>query len=631
MNEHFVNIKVDREERPDIDSIYMNAVVAMTRQGGWPMTVFLLPNGTPFYGGTYFPPDDKAARYRMPSFKQVLRSLAEAYHSSRDELESRSQELLEHLRQQTSHASAEGKLNRDLLEEALMNLGNAFDLRNGGFGGAPKFPQPMTLEFLLRSHARASDSQTLGMLEHTLYKMARGGMYDQLGGGFHRYSVDDIWLVPHFEKMLYDNAQLARMYVETFQVTGDPFYRRVAEETFAYLMREMRHPQGGFYSTQDADSPEYEGGESEEGTFFVWTPDQIREVLGADATLFSQIFGVTAQGNFEGRNILHLPRPLEDIVRVTGVTEDRLFEVMERGRSLLWAVRERRIKPARDEKILTAWNGMALRAFATGAAALDRADYLEVAQHNADFLLTNMRGDDGRILRSWKDGKAVLPGYLEDYALLADGLLALYGVDGNSRWLSETIGLANDMLDLFWEHDIGGFYDTSYDHEKLITRPRDVGDNATPSGNSVAADVLLRLAVLTGNDTYRARAEQTLGGMAELLRRFPTGFGRALCAADFALARVREVVLVGDMAAPDMRDLHSVLLHNYWPNIVLAVKPPESDEVLADLGLPLLEGRDRVDGKATAYVCEGFTCKMPVIDAASLRQQLAESSGGASA
>jgi hypothetical protein len=304
---------------------------------------------------------------------------------------------------------------------------------------------------------------------------------------------------------------------------------------------------------------------------------------------------------------------------------------MERGRSLLWAVRERRIKPARDEKILTAWNGMALRAFATGAAALDRADYLEVAQHNADFLLTNMRGDDGRILRSWKDGKAVLPGYLEDYALLADGLLALYGVDGNSRWLSEAIGLANDMLDLFWEHDIGGFYDTSYDHEKLITRPRDVGDNATPSGNSVAADVLLRLAVLTGNDTYRARAEQTLGGMTELLRRFPTGFGRALCAADFALARVREVVLVGDMAAPDMRDLHSVLLHNYWPNIVLAVKPPESDEVLADLGLPLLEGRDRVDGKATAYVCEGFTCKMPVTDAASLRQQLAESSGGASA
>jgi hypothetical protein len=621
MNEHFVNIKVDREERPDIDSIYMQAVIAMTQQGGWPMTVFLLPDGTPFFGGTYFPPDEKAARYRMPGFKQVLISVADYYRNQRDELTERGSMLLSHIDEQTRRSFGDAPLNSDMLDDALANLGQGFDRRNGGFGGSPKFPQPMTLEFLLRATLRTSSTQPLGMLELTLRKMARGGIYDQLGGGFHRYSVDERWLVPHFEKMLYDNAQLARLYLEAYQVTQEPFYRQIAEETLDYMLREMQHPQGGFYSTQDADSPPYQGAHSEEGVFFVWTPEEIREVLGADASLFSQLYDVTAPGNFEGRNILHMPRPLEEVARVTGVALERLEEVQQRGRRRLWEAREQRIKPARDEKVLTAWNGMALRAFAAAAAALGRADYLEAARRNADFLLTNLRRtEDGRLLRSWKDGRATLNGYLEDYAQLADGLLALSTADADPRWLGEALALADALLELFWDDANTTFYDTAHDHETLVTRPRDFGDNATPAGSSVAAEVLLRLAALTGNDIYRTRAEQTLASMTELMGRAPTGFGRLLCAADLALARVREVALVGDVQRDDMRDLLGVLHQSYWPHTVVAIKPTGNGATPPDL--PLLQGRDQVEGKATAYVCENFACKLPVTDAASLRQQL---------
>jgi hypothetical protein len=616
MNEHFVNVKVDREERPDIDNIYMNAVVAMTGQGGWPMTVFLFPDGMPFFGGTYFPPDEKAARYRMPGFKQILLSISDAYRTRRDELESRGQQLLDHLHQ-SSQAVAAGDLDIDMLDEALQTLGDSYDLRNGGFGGAPKFPQPMTLEFLLRSHVRTSSTQPLGMLEHTLSKMAQGGMYDQLGGGFHRYSVDEQWLVPHFEKMLYDNAQLARLYLETFQVTGDTFYRQIAEETLDYMVREMRHPDGGFYSTQDADSPPYSGAENEEGAFFVWTPEEVRDILGPDTSLFCQVFDVTTKGNFEGKNILHISRPLEEIARVTGVPLERLQAVVEKGKARLWAMRENRIKPARDEKILTAWNGMALRAFAVAGAALDRADYLAVAQYNASFVLANLRRPDGRVLRSWKDGKATLSGYLEDYAQLADGLLSLHAVDGNPRWLNEALHLADEMLALFWDDSLGAFYDTANDHEQLITRPRDFGDNATPSGTSVATEVLLKLAALTGNETYRTRAEQVLGGLATVLRRYPTGFGRVLCAADLALARLREVALVGDPAAPDMRDMLGVVHGAYRPYTVVAIKTPDDGPDVA-----LLKGRTQLAGQATAYVCENFACHLPVTEAEALRQQL---------
>jgi uncharacterized protein len=622
MNEHFINIKVDREERPDIDTIYMTAVQAMTGQGGWPLNMFLLPDGTPFYGGTYFPPEDKAARYGVPSFKRVLQSIIDAYTNRRSEINSSGQQLLDHLHKISSRQFEGGELNAEVLDVAFRDLVSNFDSQAGGFGRAPKFPQPMTLEFLLRYHIRTGNADARNMLEHTLRQMAQGGIYDQLGGGFHRYSVDAVWLVPHFEKMLYDNALLARMYVETNQATQDGFYRVIAEQTLDYIVREMRHPDGGFYSTQDADSLNALG-HKEEGAFFTWTPDEIREVLGADTALFCQIFDVTARGNFEGQNILHLPRPLTTIARVTGASAERLEEVIVQGRDKLFAARERRPKPDRDEKILTAWNGMALRAFAVAAAAFERDDYLKVAQDNADFLLRALRREDGRVLRSWKDGKATLPGYLEDYALLIDGLLALYGVDGNPRRLRECLTLADAMLNLFWDATLGGFYDTGTDHEALVTRPRDVSDNATPSGSSTATEVLLRLAALTGNDTYRQRAEQILTGHTEMLRRVPLGFGRMLCAADFALARVREVALVGDPNAADMQALLGEIHHGYRPHLVSAQLHPGDTEA-AQL-TPLLRDRTQIEGKATAYVCEGFTCNLPVTDVEALRSQIGPS------
>ncbi len=620
MNEHFVNIKVDREERPDLDSIYMTAVQAMTGQGGWPLNTFLLPDGTPFYGGTYFPPESKATRYGVPSFKQVLLSVADAYKHRRADLTNAGQELLAHLRRLSAGQTTMGTLSVQTLETAFKDLARNFDRTHGGFGQAPKFPQPMTLEFLLRYHIRTGNTDARHMLEHTLRQMALGGMYDQLGGGFHRYSVDAFWLVPHFEKMLYDNALLARLYVETFQMTGDTFYRRIAEETLAYMQREMLHDAGGFYSTQDADSATHVGGHKEEGAFFVWTPEQVREALGSDAALFCQIFDVTLHGNFEGHNILHRPRPLDEIARVTGVALERLEDIVARGRTRLFAIREQRPKPDRDEKVLTAWNGMALRAFATAAAAFDRADYLQVAQRNADFLLRALCRADGRVLRSWKDGQARLLGYLEDYALLADGLLALYGVDGNSRWLQATLTLTDAMLDLFWDETLPGFYDTAHDHEALVTRPRDISDNATPSGNSVATDVLLRLAALTGKVTYRTRAEQVLSSQAEMLRRFPMGFGRLLCAADFALAPVQEVALVGDPAASDMQALLRVMHAAYRPYVVLAQLHP--GDHLAPTLTPLLQARPMINGIATAYVCANFTCKQPVTEPGELQAQL---------
>jgi uncharacterized protein len=620
MNEHFVNIKVDREERPDIDIIYMTAVQAMTGGGGWPMTVFLTPDGVPFYGGTYFPPTD---RQGMPSFTRVLRSVAEAYKNRRGELQSAGQELLEHIRAASSARLPEGTLSRDTLDRAFDALESRYEPRHGGFGGAPKFPQPMTLEFLLRYAQRTASGPGMAMLEKTLRSMAAGGMYDQLGGGFHRYSVDEEWLVPHFEKMLYDNALLARVYVEAFQATGDPFYRRVAEETLDYLAREMRHPDGGFYSTQDADSlSEHGAALKEEGAFFVWTPAEVREVLGGDALAFSQIFDITDRGNFEGRNILRVKREPADVARVTGMPVEKIEAIVERGRQQLFAARARRPLPDRDDKVLTAWNGMALRAFAHAARALGRDDYREIARQNGEFLLRELRRADGTLLRSWKDGRAATAiGYLEDYALLADGLLALYEATFAPRWLLEARALADAMLERFWDDAIAGFYDTAADHEALIVRPRDTGDNATPSGNSAAADVLLRLAVIFDDATYRARAQAVLGSLAQLMERYPTGFGRCLAAAEFALAGVKEIALVGEPQAPDTYALVEAIFRPFLPNKVVLLRAPGQEP--PELPSPLLEGRTQIDGQATAYVCEHYTCKLPCSDPATLAEQLA--------
>jgi uncharacterized protein len=643
MNELFVNIKVDREERPDIDNIYMTAVQAMTGGGGWPMTVFMTAEGVPFYGGTYFPP---TPRHQLPAFSQVLNAVADAYKNRRSELLESGANLLAHMRQASTSRLAEGQISSAMLDEAYASLHGQFEPTYGGFGGAPKFPQPMTFEFLLRYAQRTNTSLAWTMLDKTLHAMAEGGMYDQLGGGFHRYSVDDRWLVPHFEKMLYDNALLARVYIEVFQATGEPFYRRIAEETLDYLAREMRHPSGGFYSTQDADSlPTAESHESEEGAFFVWTPTELREALGGDAMIFAQLFDVTEKGNFEGKNILHVARTPADVARVTGMSIEKIEDLVARSKRKLLDARARRPHPATDDKVLTAWNGMALRAFAQAASALGRDDYRDIARQNAEFLLRQMRTEGGTLLRSWRDRSEIrderlendqrdtepqspisnlqspTPGFLEDYALLADGLLALYEATFEPRWLLEAQALADTMLARFWDDEIAGFYDTAADHQALVVRPRDTGDNATPSGNSAAAEVLLRLALIFDQAEYRARAEAVLGSLAPFMARYPTGFGRYLAAAEFALSTPKEIALVGEPDAPDTQALRAAIFQPYRPNKVVVLRRP--DEISPAIASPLLEQRAQIGGVATAYVCENYACKLPVTQAKALVQQLA--------
>jgi uncharacterized protein YyaL (SSP411 family) len=608
MNDNFVNIKVDREERPDLDTIYMEAVQAMSGQGGWPMTVFVTPDGVPFYGGTYFPPTD---RLGMPGFRRVLTSVGEAYRRAPDEIRRSADQLRSHLGRSLMGHEA-GALDERVAAAAYQGLAASFDARHGGFGGAPKFPQPMNLEFLLCYYKRTGEPHALEMARVTLDHMRRGGIYDQLGGGFHRYSTDDVWLVPHFEKMLYDNALLARVYLEAYQVTGDEEYRQVVEETLGYVLREMTGPEGGFYSAQDADS------EGEEGKFFIWTPREIAEVLGpGDAPLVVAYYGVTEQGNFEGRNILHLARPAEEVAQAHGVSPEKVRAAVERARRLLFAARERRVKPGRDEKVLTAWNGLMLRAFAEAARVLGRADYRATAEKNAAFLLATLRRD-GRLLRTYKDGRARLNGYVEDYAALADGLLALYEVTFEPRWFAEARTLAEEMLRHFWDDAEGGFFNTSDDHEQLISRPKDLFDNAVPAGNSMAVDVLLRLGALTGEGRYAERAERTLQALSGVIPRAPGAFGRLLAALEFLLATPTEVAIAGDPDAPDTQALLAVVNGAYLPSVVTAVTRPGAMEA----GVALLEGRAMVDGRAAAYVCHHFACRRPVTTPQDLAREL---------
>jgi uncharacterized protein YyaL (SSP411 family) len=554
LNEHFISIKVDREERPDLDRIYMNAVQAMTGSGGWPMSVFLTPEGQPFYGGTYFPP---TPRYGMPSFTQMLTAVADGWQNRRQELVESGQRLVVALEQQ----SAIGGSVRDLrptedlkpatVESAFQSLLKRFDRVHGGWGDAPKFPQPMALEFLLRYHHVTGAPQALRMVSQTLEAMARGGMYDQLGGGFHRYSVDDHWLVPHFEKMLYDNAQLARVYLHAWQVTVEPFYRTITEEILDYVVREMTDPVGGFYSTQDADS------EGEEGKFFVWMLDEIRDLLSAEADAFIAAYGVTERGNFEGRNILELVGDM-----------DQLGDLAE-ARRRLFEAREQRVHPGRDEKVLTSWSGLMLAAFAEAARALDRDDYRQVAERNADFLLRELCNAEGRLQHTWKAGVAPKSkngnGYLEDYTHLIEGLLELYQTTFDPRWYQAARELAEVMIEHFSAPD-GGFFDTSDDHERLITRPRELQDSAVPSGNAMAALVLLRLAGLAVEPRYIELAHRSLSQVQPLLAKYPLGFAQWLIALDYALSHPREVAIVGAPEASDTRALLDVAVARPWPD-----------------------------------------------------------------
>ncbi len=589
-NDHFINIKVDMEERPDVDQIYMNFVQMTTGRGGWPMNVFLTPEKLPFFGGTYFPPNP---RYGMPSWRQILTSISDAFRERRDELQESAEHIVSELRKMSVVEPAAGSLSPEMLDAAFVSFTRTFDAANGGFGGAPKFPAAMSLEFLLRYHHRTGDDKALSMVTYSLEKMARGGIYDQLGGGFHRYAVDAVWLVPHFEKMLYDNAQLIRVYLHTFQVTGDEFFKRIAVECLEYICREMLDPSGGFYSTQDADS------EGEEGKFFVWTPEEITEVLGEDVgRAFCRAYDVTAGGNFEGHSILNIKDPA-----LAG--NDRFDDARKR----LFEHREKRVKPFRDEKILTAWNGLMLAAFADAAGVLGDERYLSIAKKNADFILTELQ-KDGRLLRTWKDGKAKLNGYVEDYANVADGLVELFQVSGDAEYLTEAKRLADLMITEFWDAESGGFFFTSNDHEQLVVRNKDLYDNATPSGNSVAADVLLKLAKLTGEDKYERFAVTVLRLTASQIRRHPQGFGRALSALEFHLEQTMEIVVVGE----EGNELERIALGGYHPDAVVVLGRGDDDH-----GLPLLADRTAIDGEPTAYICRDNVCQRPVTTGAELK------------
>ncbi len=612
MNRDFVNIKVDREERPDIDGIYMQAVQAMTGQGGWPMTVFLFPDGTPFYGGTYFPPED---RQGMPGFPRVLEAVAKAFRERREELREQGQGLVNHLSLAGVQVDASASLTDAPLRAAYDDLASRFDAELGGFGGAPKFPQPMQLDLLLRHHYRTGDAHALEMVEVTLRAMAFGGIYDQVSGGFHRYSTDARWLVPHFEKMLYDNAQLAATYIDAFLVTKTPLYRRIAAQTLDYVLREMTHPSGGFFSSQDADS------EGVEGKFFTWTPAELAAALGdEDAEFARAFFGATEHGNFERSNILHIPAEPAAVASEHGMTEEDAWARIEDIRRRLYDSRELRVHPARDEKVLAAWNGMMLKAFARASRTIDEGGrYLAITRQNADFLLRELLVN-GRLMRSWKDGRAHLLGYLEDYANVADGLLATYAATFDDRYLEAATDLARRMVDLFWDDTAGAFYDTGHDHEALVTRPRDFFDNATPAGTSVAVDALLHVAVYADDERLANTASRALLGMAPLMQRAPSAFGRLLGALDFHLARRQELAIVWPPDA-DAGAVLSVAFGDYRPNLLPAGGPRGGR--IEDAVTPILQGREPLDGAATAFVCEHYACKMPTTDPNVLRAQLA--------
>ena len=608
MNRWFVNVKVDREERPDVDAIYMNALQAMTGQGGWPMTVFLTPEGEPFFAGTYFPDGD---RLGMPSFRKILGAVAEAWRDRRDDARKQGREVARHVAMQAGAlAESEGELDEAVLRQAFEGIAQGFDREWGGFASAPKFPQPMTLEFLLRCHLRGWPG-ALDMVRRTLERMAAGGIFDHLGGGFHRYSTDHRWLVPHFEKMLYDNAQLIRVYARSFQVTGDQRYAEVARRTAAYLLGDLRHPDGGFFSSQDADT------EGVEGKFFVWSYQELSEVAGE---LVADWFGATPGGNWEGTNVLWTPRPPEAVAERAGVAVDELARAVMAGRQKLLERREAtRVHPATDDKVLAAWNGLAISALAEAGRILGEPGWIETATACAGFVLGSMRGPGGRLARAWRDGRLGGPGYLDDYACMAEACLTLYETTFEPRWLRASRELADAILELFADPD-GGFFQTGADAERLVVRPKELFDNAVPAGSSVAADVLLRLSRLVGEERYETAALGALRAVQGLLARAPTGFGHALGVADFALSRVREVAIVGDPSAADTAALLGEVRGRFRPNQVVALAGPGDGQ--AAEAVPLLADRPAVDGRATAYVCEHFACQRPVTEPAALAAQL---------
>jgi len=608
LRETVVSIKVDREERPDVDSLYMTALQAMTGQGGWPMTIFMTPEGKPFFAGTYFPPVDMHGR---PSFKRLIRLIENAWKTKREEIERSGSEILAAI-QEDQGTHGPGTLAVKLVENAVSTFKEQFDARHGGFGRAPKFPRPMIFSLLLRQAVRRDDPLALQMVETTLTAMARGGIYDQLGGGFARYSVDPYWQVPHFEKMLYDNALLARSYVEAYQVTGNPEHARIARETLDYVLRDMTHAEGGFYSAEDADS------EGREGAFYVWTPEQIAEALGPDASFAMRAYGVTPEGNFEheGETVLHVGATGNVLAAEFDLSIDEVGERLASVRRRLFEARKARVRPGLDDKVLTSWNGLMIGTMAYAGRALSEPRYRVAAERAANFVLDRLKTPGG-LLRRWRDGEAKVEAYLDDYAYLSGGLLDLYEATFDPRWVKEARGFMAEAIARFWDHENGGFYFSSLDQDPYLkTRTKDTTDNAVPSGNAAAADAMLRLASLTWDETFRAKAERTLSTFAHALATFPAAYPAMLSVVDDFLVGHREVVVAGPSEAPETQALLRVAMLRYLPGVAIA--HTEGDGA----GLELLKGRHPLDGKPAAYVCKRFACQRPVTDPLELKKAL---------
>ena len=615
MNETVVAIKVDREERPDIDAIYMNAVMAMTGSGGWPMSVFLTPDGKPFWGGTYFPPED---RWGQPGFKTALRSINETWRTKRADILRSSRQLTQAI-QESARTESSAQLTTALLERATQQFAQQFDATYSGFGSAPKFPRSHSASFLLRAWTRMKDPQTLLMVETTLDAMARGGMHDHLGGGFHRYSTDRKWLVPHFEKMLYDQALLARTYLEAYQATGKAQYAEVARDTFEYVLRDMRDPQGSFYSAEDA------GEVGHEGEFYIWTSQEIEHVLGAeDARLFNQVYGVTPAGNFEhGTTILSFQQPLEGVAQNQGMTPEELRTRLAAARVKLLAARNRRKRPHRDDKILTDWNGLLIGALAYGARVLDEPRYAQAARDAASFILERLQRD-GRLLHRYRDGEASIPAFLDDYAFLGWGLTDLYEATFEVRWLSEAKRLTHEMVRLFWDQKSGGFFFSGDQNEQLIAQTKELYDGALPSGNSVAALNLVRLGQLTmdkGLQGYAERLVQTFSGQVS---QASSAFPQFLIALDFWLGPSQEIVIAGTPAMPETQAMLRVVHRRFLPRAVLTVQPADNTAPAIEALIPFIKAQQPLQGKPTAYVCQNYVCNLPTTDVAKLPSLLDE-------
>ena len=607
MNKHFINIKVDREERPDLDHIYMNAVVATTGHGGWPMSVFLTPEGQPFYGGTYFPP---VSRHNLPSFRDVLSRIIQVWSQDQEQILVSAAKITEYLKNAENIPENRQSPGTEDLDQAVQNLSQAFDWKFGGWGSAPKFPQPLAIEFLLR-RARRGDPLASDMALQTLDAMARGGMYDAIGGGFSRYSTDNDWKVPHFEKMLYDNAQLALVYLHAFLLTGRPEYREIVVKTLDFMTRELSDPGGGFYSSLDADS------EGEEGKYYVWSLAELRAILedNDELELFAAAYGVTERGNFEGKNILQRVLPDEAIAKRFDLPVQDVAPRLEGIHQQLLAYRQLRIPPAKDDKVICLWNALALITFSEAARYLDRT-YLQVAVRCGSFLKEHLY-QNGLLLRSWRNGKAQHPAYLEDYAALTLAFLSLYQSDPNPEWFQWACRLGEDLLQNFRSLD-GGFFDTSEGQQGLILRPRDFQDNTTPSGNALAASALLQLSSYAGRMEWRELAEDQSARMTQPAIRYPTAFAYWLCVDDLLSNPGREVAIVGDPADPATRSLEEVLWSQYRPDIIVA----RSAYPIAPGSPMLLEGRGMVNNLPTAYVCENMACLLPVNDPQDLLRQL---------